>query len=212
MGNRNFFQLLAFDHEEIHFQFKKTMRSPVFFLAAFCAMLPLAAAAQSCTNAPATEIERFESQTDAVIVKGVSQIGSITTEAGTILVRCKESDIVTSGQKQYAISITIEDNQSRVALLVDYDELDALIHGMDYLSKVTFNVTAMLAFDATITTRSGFRAGAQSERRQGSIQLFVQFVGTVRVRVTPDQFGELQNLIVQAKTALDAARNKNQGS
>jgi hypothetical protein len=188
------------------------MRSTLFLLTALCAMLPLAATAQSSTNAPATEIENFELQTDAVIVKGVSQIGSVATEAGTILVRCKESDNVTSGQKQYAIAITIENNQSRMALLVDYDELDTLIHGMDFLSKVTFNVTTMPAFDATITTRSGFRAGAKSERQQGSIQLFFQFADTVRVPVTPDQFGQLQNLIRQAKTTLDTARSKNQGS
>jgi hypothetical protein len=188
------------------------MRSTLFLLATLCAMLPLAATAQNDTNAPATEIENFEMQTDAVIVKGVDQIGSVATEAGAILVRSKESDNVTSGQKQYAIAITIENNQSRLVLFVDYDELDALIHGLDYLSKITYNVTTMPAFDAAILTRSGFRAGAHSERRQGSIQLFVQFAGTVRVPVTPDQFGQLQSLIVQAKTTLDTARSKNQGN
>lgn len=188
------------------------MRSTLFLLTTLCAILPFAATAQYSTNAPATEIENFELQTDAVIIKGVDQIGSIATEAGTILVRCKESDNVASGQKQYAIAVTIEDNQSRLVLFVDYDELDALIHGLDYLSKVTYDVTTMPAFDATITTRSGFRAGAHSERRQGSIQLFVQFAGTVRVPVTPDQFAQLQSLIVQAKTALDTARSKNSGS
>lgn len=175
-------------------------------------MLPLAATAQCSTNCPATEIENFELQTDAVIVKGVSEIGSVATEAGSVFVRCKESDNVTSGQKQYAIVISIEDNQSRTALFVDYDELDALIRAMDFLSKVTFNVTTMPAFDATITTRSGFCAGAHSQRRQGNIQLFFQFAGTVRVPVTPDQFAQLQSLIVHAKTALDTARSKNQGS
>src|SRR5580698_318037 len=117
------------------------MRSTLFLLATLCAMLPLAATAQNDTNAPATEIENFEMQTDAVIVKGVDQIGSVATEAGTILVRSKESDNVTSGQKQYAIAITIENNQSRLVLFVDYDELDALIHGLDYLSRITYDVT-----------------------------------------------------------------------
>jgi hypothetical protein len=188
------------------------MRSTLFLLAALCAMLPVAAAAQNCTNTPATEIENFEMQTDAIIVKGVDQIGSVVTEAGTILVRSKESDNVTSGQKQYAIAITIEDNRSRLVLFVDYDELGALIHGLDFLSKVTYDVTTMPAFDAAISTRSGFRVGAHSERRQGSIQLFVQFAGTAPVTVTADQFGQLQNLIVQAKTVLDTARSKSQGN
>lgn len=182
------------------------MRLTLFYLAVVCAALPLAATAQSNTNAPTTEIENFELQTDAVIVKGVDQIGFVTTDAGTILVRCKESDNIASGQKQYAIAISIENNQSRMVLLVDYDELDALIHGLDFLGKVTYDVTTMPAFDATITTRSGFRAGAHSERRQGTIQLFFQFADSVRAPVTPDQFNQLQKLIVQAKTALDTAR------
>ncbi|HEX3627337.1 MAG TPA: hypothetical protein VH280_18165 [Verrucomicrobiae bacterium] len=185
------------------------MRSFPILFATLCAALPLAVKAQSTTNAPATEIENFELQTDAVIVKGISQIGTLATDEGTILVRCKESANETSGQKQYAIGITIENNQSRIALQIDYDELDALIHGLDFLSKTTSDVTTMPAFDAAIRTRSGFRAGAHSERRQGSIELFVQFPETGRLPLTADQFRQLQNLITQAKTELDTARSKN---
>lgn len=188
------------------------MRSTPILLTILCAALPLLSHAQSCTNPPPTEIQNFEIQPDVVIVKGVDQIGSIATETGTIQVRCKESDNVTSGQKQYAIAIAIETNQSRMVLPVDYDELDALIHALNYLAKVTYDVTPMSAFDASITTRSGFRAGAHSERRQGSIQLFVQFADTVRVPLSPDQFAQLQNLVTQAKTSLDTTMNKNQGS
>lgn len=193
------------------------MRSAPFILTilCLCAALPLVSRGQSCTNPPPTEIQNFEMQPDAVIVKGVGQIGSISTEYGTLVVRCKESDNVTTGQKQYAIAIAIESGQSKMLLFVDYDELDALIHGLDYLSKVTYDITTMPAFDAIITTRSGFRAGASSERRQGSIQLFLQFdtsSPTYRVPLSPDQFAQFQSLISQAKTALDTARSKNQGS
>ena len=174
-----------------------------------CAALPLCSHGQSSTNTPPTEIQNFEMQPDVVIVKGVDQIGSIATESGTLLVRCKESDNVATGQKQYAIAIAIETNQSRMVLFVDYDELDALIHGLNFLGKVTYDVTPMPAFDATITTRSGFRAGAHSERKQGTIQLFVQFADTVRVPLSPDQFAQFQNLVNQAKTSLDATMNKN---
>src|SRR5580698_3209856 len=100
------------------------MHSICFILIGLCGVLVLNAGAQNSTNAPATEIENFELQTDTVIVKGFGQIGSVATEAGAILIRCKESDNVTSGQKQYAIAITVENNQTRMALLVDYDELD----------------------------------------------------------------------------------------
>ncbi|MGH8022523.1 MAG: hypothetical protein ACRED1_02995, partial [Limisphaerales bacterium] len=167
------------------------MRSILLLSMALAAALPLAVTAQSSTNAPATEIESFDLQTDAVIVKGTGQIGSIATEAGTILVRCRESDNVASGQKQYAIAIGIQANQSRLVLWVDYDELDALIQGMNFLSKVNFEVTTMPSFDAIITTRSGFRAGARSERQKGSIQLFAQFQNAIQVPLTPAEFAQL---------------------
>jgi hypothetical protein len=189
------------------------MRSTPFILTLLSAALPLLTHAQSsCTNPPPTEIQNFEMQPDTVIVKGFGQIGSIATESGTIEVRSKESDNTTSGQKQYAIAIAIETNQSRMLLPVDYDELDALIHGLNFLSKVTYDVTSMPAFDATISTRSSFRAGAHSERRQGNIELFVQFADTARVPLTPDQFAQLQSLVTQAKSSLDSTMNKNSGS
>lgn len=161
------------------------------------------------TNAPATEIENFEMQNDVVIVKGYDEMGSVTTGEGVITVRCKESDNVTAGSKQYGIAIAFSANQGRAASIVDYDELDSLIHGLDFLSKISYNVTTMPTFDAGLTTRSGFRIAAHSERRQGATQLFLRFGAVARVPLTADQFAQFQNLITQAKASLDATRNKN---
>ncbi len=164
------------------------------------------------TNAPATEIENFELQSDNIIVKGYGEIGSVTTAEGVISVRCKESDNITADTKQYAIAVTFAANQAEAGSIVDYDELDALIHDLDFLSKISYNVTTMPSFDAGMTTRSGFRAAAHSERRQGGIELFLQFSSVVRVTLTPDQFAQFQNLINQAKTSLDATKAKNSAS
>ena len=55
------------------------------------ACLPALAARAQDTNALKTEIGIFESQTGVVIVKGFGQIGSVSTSAAIISVRCKES-------------------------------------------------------------------------------------------------------------------------
>jgi hypothetical protein len=188
------------------------MRPLSLILIALCTALPLALRAQESTNAPATEIENFDLQNDAVIVKGTGDIGTLDTPAGTVFVRCKESDNITSGQKQYAIAVGLSSNEARGVLFVDYDELDALIRGLDYLSKVTYDVTTMPSFDAIFTTRSGLRAAAYSEQRQASIRLYLQFDGTARIPLTPYQFSQFQTLVNQAKAALDAAKNKNSSS
>jgi hypothetical protein len=93
-------------------------------------------------------------------------------------------------------------------LIVDYDELDSLISGMDYLAKINYNATSLDAFDAAYTTKSGLRVSARSERRQGGIQTFVQFGDSPKIPFASDQFAQFQNLIAQAKVSLDEMKNK----
>jgi hypothetical protein len=184
---------------------------PKFYLcliAIFCS-LAFATRAQNATNAPATEIENFELQTGAVIVKGYGQIGSLATSAGVISVRCKESANTITGLKEYGIAVGLTSNDARGFLVVDYDELDSLIRGVDFLGKITYDATTLPSFDATFTTKSGLRIVAHSERRQGGIQDFLQFADATRISLTSDQLSQFENLISQAKTSLDEMKNKN---
>ena len=112
-------------------------------LIVICCSLASVSRAQDTTNAPKTEIENFELQTGTVIVKGLGEIGSVTTSAGVISVRSKESIDENSGLKEYGISVALASNQLHGFLVVDYDELDSLIRGLDFLGKITYSVTAM---------------------------------------------------------------------
>jgi hypothetical protein len=172
-----------------------------------CCSLAFVSRAQDTTNAPKTEIENFEAQTGTVIIKGFGQIGSVTASAGVISVRCKESATTTS-HKEYGIAIEFASNQQRELLIVDYDEIDSLINGIDYLGKITYNVTSLPGFEATYTTKSGLRIVAYASKRQGGIQSFLQFCDSPRILLTPDQMVQLESSIGQAKTSLDSLRTK----
>ncbi|HEX7618181.1 MAG TPA: hypothetical protein VF480_05615 [Verrucomicrobiae bacterium] len=167
--------------------------------------LAFAAGAQD-TNALKTEIGIFESQTGVVIIRGFGQIGSLATGGAVISVRCKESSSATSGHKDYGIAVVIEGNQWREFAIVDYDELDALLNGMDYLGKMTYNVTALPGFEATFTTKSGLQLIARGDKQQGGIRMFLQYNDGPRIPLSSDQWLQLANLIEQAKTKLDALR------
>lgn len=184
------------------------MRSIPFILAALCGALTLPAGAQVSTNAPATEIENFELQTDVVMVKGFGNVGSLSTEGGVVSVRDKESNNLASNSKLYGIAVGLDLNQTRGFLVVDYDEMEALIRGLDFLAKISYDVTPMQGFDASFTTRSGLRVGAHTERRQSGIQYFLQFDDTPKIPLTSDQFTQFLNLINESKTSLDTLRNK----
>jgi hypothetical protein len=173
-------------------------------IAAVCS-LAFAACAQD-TNALKTEIGIFESQTGVVIVKGVGQVGSVSTGGTVISVRCKESTSAATGHKDYGIAVEIEVNQWRRLAIVDYDELDPLLNGMDYLGKITYNVTSLPGFEATFTTKSGLELIAFGNKQQGGIRTFLQYDDGPRIPLASDQWTQLANLIAQAKMSLDSLR------
>lgn len=164
------------------------------------------------TNALATIIENFEQQTNAVIVKGFSLVGTVSVGDATIIVRSKESTDPGNNQKVYGIMVVYSGSSQpgnfapKNALVVDYDELDSLIGGMDYLAKIGYDVTPLSGFDASYATKSGLRFSAHSERRQGGILMFIRFGDFPKIQLTTEQFNQLHNLIAQAKTALDSIK------
>src|ERR1039457_14842 len=95
------------------------------FCIAICCSLAFSSLAQDLTNAPKTKIENFETQTGVIIVKGFGQIGSVTTSAGIISVRCKESADAMSGRKEYGVAVEFASGQQRERLIIDYDEIDS---------------------------------------------------------------------------------------
>jgi hypothetical protein len=179
-------------------------------LIAACCSLVFAARAQdtTTTNAPKTEIENFEAQTGTVIVKGFGQGGSLTTAAGIISVRLKESIDVGHGGRLYGVAVELTTGQRREFFIVDYDEMDPLIKGMDYLGKITYDATGLSSFDASFTTRSGVKIVAYSLVRQGGIHTYLQFGDAPRISLASDQLSQFQNLIAQAKSSLDDLKNK----
>ena len=174
----------------------------VALIAAICS-LAFAARAQD-TNALKTEIGLFESQTGEVIIKGFGQIGSVATGGAVIYVRCKESASAATGHKDYGIAIEIDANQWRKLAIVDYDELDALLNGMDYLGKMTYNVTPLPGFEATFTTKSGLEVIAFGDKQQGGIRTYLQYDDGPRIPLASAQWTQLGNLIAQAKTTIES--------
>jgi len=177
----------------------------VIFAAACC--LPVLMSRAQDTNAPKTEIEFFEARTGTLMVKGFSQIGSMSVGTAVITVRAKQSLNVTSGHKIQGLAIDItEGNQPRERAYVDYDEIDPLLQGIKYLGQINYDVTPLPGFEAFYSTRSGLRVVAYSSRRQGGIQIYVQYADRPRIVLTSDQLTQLQGLIGQARETLDALK------
>ena len=165
------------------------MRNYCVVLLAAIGLLACAATAQ-VTNVPSTELETFEAQTGKVIVKATGQIGSLAVGALDITVISKESMDAGTGRKEHGMAIEVAANNQFVwKRVVDYDEMDSLLNGMDYLSKIDSKVTALPTFVASY-----------------AIQFFLQDYSTnsAKILITPAQLAQFQSLVEQAKKNLDS--------
>jgi hypothetical protein len=162
-----------------------------------------------CLPVPATKLEAFETNTDTVIIKATAPIGTVPAHGGEVSVRCREITDAGTGHRESGIVMDIElGGAMEAGLLIDYDELDSLLDGMEYLGKLDWSVTSLPDFQAVYTTKGGFRAGARGSRRTGNIEFDVRNtrVNSPRLPLSRDQLGQLRSLVEQAKTKLDSLR------
>ena len=162
-----------------------------------------------CLLMPATKLEAFETNTDTVIIKATAPIGTVPAHGGEVSVRCREITDAGTGRRESGIVVDITfGGPMEAGLLIDYDELDSLLDGMEYLGKLDWSVTSLPDFHAVYTTKGGFRAGARGSRRTGNIEFDVRNtrVNSPRLPLSRDQLGQLRSLVEQAKAKLDSLR------
>ena len=180
-----------------------------FSLVALSPPLVVAQQAPQAEREPKTKLEAFQAQTGAVVIKGYSEIGRVSA-LGSVAVTAMEFTDATTGRKQSGVLIEIKES-GRLEIsdrsFIDYDEVDALLKGFDYISKATSGVTKLSMFEATYKTKGYFSATTFSSR-SGKIEAGVKS-GLVRpagAYLSLQQLAELRALIAQAKQKLDAVK------
>ncbi len=157
-----------------------------------------------------TRLQAAQTNTGRVMIQATSPVGVANGNSGTVTVKCKEITDVATGQKDYGISITLTEGQEPGNIvLIDYEEIEPLLNGIEYISKTDWSVTSLAGFDAFYTTKDGFRVMAFSRSRTGSIEIAVR---SMRSNERPmllmrDQLAQLRNLIEQARNKLDEIRS-----
>ena len=164
-----------------------------------------------CLQLPKSKLEIFENKMDVVMIKGTAQIGVITAEAASLVVRCKEFTDLSTGQKEFGIAVVIrESEQVQETTIIDYEELDPLLKAIDFLGKVDRSVTALPGFEAVFTTRGEFQISTRSSRQTGTIEAAVQSnrASKFKVMLTLEQLAKFRLLIEEAKNKLDSIREE----
>lgn len=174
----------------------------------------LAQTISTCPPTPKTKLESLEDIPGTVIIRGSTPIGRISSKAatgtGTVTVRAREVTDVGSDRREYGIVIDVtEGNHPHETVMVDYEEITALLNAIDYLNKLDWSVTTLKTFDAIYTMKNSFRIAAFARQRTNPIEFAIR---TCRLTETTlllsrDQLAQLRGLIEQAKTQLETLRS-----
>jgi len=166
-----------------------------------------AQATNVCLLLPATKLEAIDTNTDTVIIKGTAPIGTVQAHGGEVSVRCREITDAGTGHRESGIVVDLGlSGVGEAGMLIDYDELDSLLDGLEYIGKLDWSVTPLPDFLAVYTTKGGFRASARGSRRTGNIEFDVRNtrIDSPRLSLSRDQLGQLRSLVEQAKAKLDS--------
>lgn len=137
---------------------------------------------------PATKLEAFQSKTGIVLVRGFTHVGSIRGVGGNITISAREFfDASSSTTKITGISITIRESgriERSNTSFIDADEIESLLHGLDYIAKSGKEVTKQQQFEVEYRTKGDF-----------SITIFNDSGGDISVAVTSGRIGKASSFI-----------------
>ena len=179
-----------------------------FISAVGCLAIAVQSQAKTTNGYPLTSLENLEYTTGQLVVKGTLPIGNVSFGSTTITVICKEDYVALSGGKLYGIAVNLKSSGVPEDLtVVDYDEMDALLRSVDYVSKVDVSVTSLPSFSAGYTTKAGLRIAAFNSSRAGRIEFALRGSHFAkRILLTPDQLSQFYNLLALAKSKIEELR------
>jgi len=155
-----------------------------------------------------TKLEQFSVRTGVVLIRGFQKIGTIQgLYNSSVNIESKEFTNVSSGTKQYGITIeaVIKDRyEKKHTSFIDYDEIDSLIKGIEYISKANSSVTKFENFQADYKTKGYFEVSTFSSSN-GTIKVAVSSgnIGAVAAYFNIDDLAKIKDLLLKAKVKID---------
>lgn len=161
-------------------------------------------------RAPTTKIEAFSAKTGVVIIKGFSTVGRISGQGGVSVEAREFRDASSPSTGVYGIAIEVKESsrlERESRSFVDQDEIDSLVSGIDYISKISKSITIMKDFEAEYRTRGHFSITVFSDSRGGlSLAVASGRIGRTSAYLKLSDLDQLKALILEAKKAIEGAK------
>lgn len=183
---------------------------PSIFLVIFIIGLTGSALGQKLETSidePKTKLESFQHQIGAVFIKGQSEIGKVRGLGATISIFAMEITDVGTQTKHKGMAIAVEEGKkygNSSQSFIDYDEIDQLVGGIEYVGKIQPGVTELDKFEATYSTNGNLRVTTFTETSKISAAVKTASIGGATAYLSLDQLNEFKNIISLAKKKLDS--------
>ena len=167
----------------------------------------LAMANDAPAEKPSTKVEQFSAKTGAVIIKGFTEIGVINSRGNTLEVSSVEFfDAGSPNNIVKGVAIRVEQKtrfERSNTSFIDFDEIDSLIKGIDYISKIKSDATKQQNFEAKYKTKGSFEI-IVFDNSQGGLSAMVASgnIGKASIFIDMTDLEKLRQLVLDAKAKL----------
>lgn len=155
---------------------------------------------------PRTKLEALEWRYESVLIKGFSQIATVSARGADIRVDAVElKDAAATRALGIVIALRETDDTPREnRAFIDYDEIDRLLRALDSIARVNETVTKLAGFEARYRTLGDLEIVVFRQARSGTAASFsAGLCDRVTGLITLDDLDRLKAHIVEAKTRLD---------
>lgn len=194
----------------------------ITFLGFVLATLCLTSLAQDTSTAstdankvvPSTKLEAFSARTGIVVIKAYSTLG-VVNGLGRVSIDAREfRDASNPKQAQYGVAFEVKESgrlERENTSFVDEDEIDSLIRGLEYISKIDKNVTTLTNFEAQFRTKGELSMTVFSGRG-GEISLAIASgrIGKTNAFLKLSDAEQIKQFLVQAKSVIATAKQTTQ--
>jgi hypothetical protein len=159
---------------------------------------------------PSTKIEAFSAKTGVVMIKGFSTVGQVRGQ-GIVSVDAREfRDASSPKTGVYGVAIEVKESgrlERASRSFIDQDEIDSLVSGINYISKISKSVTIMKDFEAQYRTKGDFSITVFSDSSGGlSVAVASGRIGKTSAFLKLGDLDQLKALILEAKKAIEEAK------
>jgi hypothetical protein len=156
---------------------------------------------------PRTKLEEVEWRYERVLIKGFTQVASLSERGADIRVDAVELKDADSATRVTGLAISLKEtgeNPRENRSLIDYDEIDRLLRGIDAIERVNESTTKLASFEARYRTLGDLEIIVFRQSRTGAaVSVTSGTCDRVTASLTLDDLDRLKAHIVEAKTRLD---------